>query len=97
MALSKNIVLGNGLTVDNSYIRIDTISGYKSGLDISVNSYVSRQDFKDGKGYLEQKFYNFVPNVDDNAKNFIKQGYEYLKTLDEYKDAISILEEGQVP
>ncbi len=61
MAISKNIVLSNGLTVNNAYIRIDTVNGYKGGLDISVNSYVSQVDFEGGKGYLEQKMYNFVP------------------------------------
>ena len=88
MALSKNIILNNGLTVNNAYIRVDTVSGYKGGLDISVNAYVSQQDFTDGKGYLEQKIYSFVPSVEDTASNFIKQGYEYLKTLEEYADTI---------
>lgn len=88
MAISKNITLNNGLTVNNAYIRVDTISGFKGGLDISVNSYVSKEVFEDGQGYLEQKIYNFVPDVSDTALNFIKQGYEYLKTLDEYKDTV---------
>jgi hypothetical protein len=95
MALQKTVTLNNGLQVQNAYIRIDTVSGYKSNITISVNSYVSQQDFKDGKGYLEQKFYNFIPNVEDDSKNIFKQGYYYLKTLDEYKDSIDILEEGQ--
>lgn len=95
MALSKNIILNNGLTVENAYIRIDTVNGYKGGLDISVNSYISQKVFATGQGYLEQKIYSFIPNVDDTASNFIKQGYEYLKTLDEYKDAMDLLDEGQ--
>lgn len=88
MALSKTIVLNNGLTMGNAYIRIDTVSGYKGGLDVNVNSYISQQDFIDGKGYLEKKIYNFVPSVEDTAPNFIKQAYEHLKTLPEYVDAI---------
>lgn len=88
MALSKDIILNNGLTVPNAYIRIDTVSGYKGELDISVNSYVSQEAFNNGQGYLEQKFYHFVPSVADGALNFIKQGYEYLKTLEEYADAV---------
>ena len=95
MALQKTITLQNGLQIQNAYIRIDAINGYKGGLDISVNSYVSQQDFIDGKGYLEQKIYHFLPDVSGTALNFIKQGYEYLKTLDEYKDAIDLLDEGQ--
>lgn len=92
MAISKNIVLKNGLSVENAYIRIDTVSGYKGGLDISVNSYVSQSDFIEGKGYLEQKMYNFIPSVEGSSENFIKQGYEYLKTLDEYKNVIDLLD-----
>lgn len=88
MALTnKTMVLKNGLVLGNSYIRIDTISGYKSSLTISVNIYSSQELFISGQGYLEQKMYNFVPSVENYASNFIKQGYEYLKTLDEYKDA----------
>lgn len=88
MALKKNIVLNNGLTINNAYIRIDNVNGYKERLEISVNSYLSYQSFEDSIGYLEQKIYNFIPSVEDSSSNFIKQGYEYLKTLDEYKDAM---------
>lgn len=95
MALSKNIVLNNGLTVQNAYIRIDTVNGYKGRLDISVNSYVSQQDFQNGSGYLEQNMYNFVPSVEDNSPNFIRQGYEYLKTLPGYQGATDLLDKGQ--
>ena len=88
MALSKTIKLSNGLEIKNAYIRIDTVNGFKSGIDISVNFYVSQEAFNNGQGYLEQRMYNFVPSVEDTAPNFIKQGYDYLKTLDEYKDAV---------
>jgi len=88
MALNKSIILNNGLIVNNAYIRIDTVKGYKGDLQISVNSYVSKEAFDSGQGYLEQKFYNFVPSVEDTAPNFIRQGYEHLKTLEEYADAV---------
>jgi len=88
MALSKTINLQNGLTIENSYMRIDSIAGNKNQLTISVNSYVSQQAFQDGKAYLEQKLYSFTPSVEESSANFIKQGYEYLKTLEEYQDAV---------
>jgi hypothetical protein len=31
----------------------------------------------------------------DDSKNFIKQGYEYLKTLTDFQDAADVLETGQ--
>ena len=46
---------------------------------------------------LQTKNYSFIPNIEDAAQNFIKQGYKYLKTLDEYKDATNLLDEGQTP
>lgn len=88
MALQKNIVLQNELLVSNAYIRIDTVSGYKGGLDISINTYTSKPTFENGFGYLEQVIHHFFPSVDDDSPNFIKQGYEYLKTLPEYAEAI---------
>lgn len=92
MALGKNIVLNNGLKVEGAYIRIDAISGNKDKLDISVNSYISKEKFNEGVGYLEQKQFIFKPSVEDNSFNFIKQGYEYLKTLEEYENAIDLLD-----
>lgn len=92
MALQQNQQLQNGLIANNAYIRIDTVSGYKGEITISVNSYVSRQAFLDGAPYLEQKFYAFVPNTNPDAREMWTQGYEYLKTLDEYKDALDLFE-----
>lgn len=92
MALIQTITLQNGLEVQDAYIRIDTVSGSKNRLDISVKSYVSRDSFNSGLGFLEQVTYNFVPSVADGSHNFIKQGYEYLKTLPEYADAVDVIE-----
>lgn len=88
MAVQQNIELQNGLIVNDAYVRIDTVAGYKGAITISVNSYVSQQDFLDGKPYLEQRFYTFTPDVSPTAKEMWTQGYEYLKTLDEYAGAV---------
>lgn len=90
MALKKTIEMKNGLIVSDAYIRIDSISGFKGGLDISVNSYVSKEAFEIFQGYLEQNTHHFVPSVEDGSLNFIKQGYDHLKTLPEYADAIDV-------
>lgn len=34
MEIIKKIELNNGLTVNNAYIRIDTVNGYKDAIDI---------------------------------------------------------------
>lgn len=92
MALQQNQQLQNGLIVNDAYIRIDTISGYKGEITISVNSYVTRQDFLDGKPYLEQKFYTFVPDASPNAPEIWTQAYTYLKSTEEYGDATDVFE-----
>ena len=88
MALQKTILTDSGLTVQDAYIRINAVSGDKELIDIYVNSYVSQHAFSGNKAYLQQQFFTFVPSVAVNAPNFIKQGYEYLKTLPEFADAI---------
>jgi hypothetical protein len=95
MALKQNITLNNGLNIENAYIRIDTFSGSKKSVQIIVNSYISQESFNNGIGYLEQNIYTFTPDVSNTAKLVIKQGYEYIKTLEEYKDAVDLLDEGQ--
>ena len=97
MGLSKNITLNTGITVNNAYFRIDTINGYKGGIDYGVNCYNSREDFLNGKSYLEPtKYYHFIPDVTDMGKNFIKQGYLALKKETDFSGATDVLEKGQV-
>jgi len=78
------------ITLPKAYIKIDGLNGTKELINLSIGIYTS----KDGNKIVS---YNqaFKPDITDAAKNFIKQGYEYLKTLDEYKDAMDLLDEGQ--
>lgn len=88
MALSKTTTTSTGIDVTNAYIRVDTVAGYKGRIDTSVNYYVSKQEFIDGKGYVQQQMFAFVPDIADGSANFIAQAYEHLKTLPEFADAI---------
>lgn len=90
MAISKNLEIENGLSLNGAYIRIDSVSGSKNSLVISANAYTSKESFLQGNEYLKNNIYQFIPSVEDNSENFIKQGYEYLKSLEEYKDAIDV-------
>jgi len=94
MALSKNYVknlCGKEITFENAYIQIIYDNGDKHNRNIQIIIYDNAQK----QNVIEQKNYSFIPNVEDNAPNFIKQGYEYLKTLDEYKGTVDLLDEGQ--
>ena len=42
-----------------------------------------------------KSFEGFMPCNDEDAKNIIKQAYEYLKTLPDFALATNIFEEGQ--
>lgn len=59
------------------YCKITNISGSKVYCNIEVN--YSSDDININKTF------SFVPNMDSD--NHIKQGYDYLKTLEEFKDA----------
>jgi hypothetical protein len=89
MALSKTVSLDNGLPdVADAYVRIDTQSGSKDSITISVNAYVSKTIFQAGNPYIKPtQIFTFIPSVADGSTNFIEQGYEYLKTIDEFSDA----------
>lgn len=90
MALSKTVETNHGLGIENAYIRIDEQSGNKEKLNIRVRLYVSQEKARNEFGWIEEKLYEFAPNTEEDSENFIKQGYEFLKTLDEYKDAVDI-------
>ncbi|PGH85762.1 hypothetical protein CN899_07940 [Bacillus thuringiensis] len=95
MGILINKTLDNGLYLHRVYARIDSISGYKGGLDFSFNFYVSREHFMQGKGYIHQEMHHFVPDVGNRSENFIRQGYIHLKKLEGYKEAENVWEEGQ--
>lgn len=70
------------LIKDTQYIKIEYISGNAKQLTIVIHIYNnnSKESFIEGISYL------FTPNLD--GYNFIKQGYEYIKSLPEYTDAV---------
>lgn len=76
-------VFGQEVTIPNAYHRIERINGNKDLIEIELLSYDESQSHM-----IESNFYKFKPSVQDDALNFIKQGYNYLKTLPEFMDAV---------
>lgn len=70
------------ITHNNSYIKIKQIEGSKENICLLV----TMEDLDTKEIFSKEKYY-FKPSVNENSENFIKQGYEYLKTLDEFKEA----------
>lgn len=91
MALKNDytvIVGGKDVLFSNAYHQITFDNGTKYDRFIEVTTFSTPK--KDH--VVQRKQYRFVPSVEDNAPNFIKQGYEYLKTLPDYVDAFDVLE-----
>lgn len=95
MALRKSIETDMGFVAEDGYIRINSINGDKYNLVIEVYFFYNQAYATDNYAPFNSSRYFFTPDIKDDAKNFYKQGYEYLKTLPEFKDAIDVLEEGQ--
>lgn len=67
-----------------SYVMIKSVSGDKCEISLQVVFYADNSK----KQVIEYKQYTFTPSVADGSANFIQQGYEYLKTLPEFADAL---------
>jgi hypothetical protein len=88
VALLKDLNLESGLYAHNAYHRISEVSGSKTQIRIDVLAYASQDKYTNGGTPIDiAKSYSFVPDIADNAPNFIKQGYLYLKTLPEFANA----------
>lgn len=86
MALSKTIELNSGITCENAYIKIVGLGGNKEVCSLSIGIFKDKT-YADGNNYIQILNKEFIPSVADDAFNFIKQGYEYLKTTNEYNGA----------
>lgn len=79
------------IIIPNAYIQITEIRGSKEKLNMLVTIYKDNS-----KSYVvDRKPYSFVPSVENDAPEWLKQGYNVLKATPEFEDAIDVLEEGQ--
>lgn len=76
---TKNIVE----TITSTYQQITGIQGNKENITLVLSVYKDSTK----NNLLTTKNYTFTPSVIDDSTNFIQQGYDYLKTLDEFKNA----------
>lgn len=74
-----NVSLGQKKLAASAYCKIIYVAGDKEMLQINVESVA--EEFKKSEVFF------FKPSVDDIAPNFVKQAYQYLKSLPEWKDA----------
>lgn len=83
MALCKDIQY-KGFEAKGAYFKITRVDGSKESLQLQVRCYRE----KESEFVLGEKYYALIPTVADGSPNFIAQGYQYLKTLPEFADAV---------
>lgn len=77
--LSKTVDGYDGeLVANNVYCKVVEFRGSKNRIYFTVS--LTRDS-----NFISKCNFDFIPTMDNN---FIKQAYEYLKTLDEYSDAV---------
>ena len=86
MALTTSVSIPNtGLSVNNSYAKIVLFSGTKELVSLTVFYYSKKPSSDEQVVRFHSDDFNFVPNLD--GENFIKQGYNFLKTLPQFDGA----------
>ena len=89
-----------GITIDDCYYVVDMVN-YERGLynpaigndpdktnaNIRILVYGSKEARDNNEEPLTTKSYTFILKTNTSAKNSVVQAYEYLKTLDEFKES----------
>lgn len=88
MALKLNVTTSTGVEAAEAYVKIKDLAGNKEFVQLNVAVYYSEEAYRSGKEYLYNITHFFKPSVEESSENFIRQGYEHLKTLNEYSQAI---------
>lgn len=83
-----NYYLENGLFSPMVFIQVEYISGNAEAMTADVRFYVSEEAANDGLPFIEQKAYNFIPDLSEGSSNYHTQAYNYLKNLDEFVNAV---------
>lgn len=83
MALTKDVVLNNGLVAPQAYIRVEEINIYKGKMSFEVKKYTDTS-----KPYFSTDSISCEYNL--NGDNPYIQAYEHIKTIPEYQGAKDI-------
>jgi hypothetical protein len=84
MALRKSITrtaYGQDVTIPAAYVKIITTSGSKDSQTVVAHIFTDDTKLK----FVEEFRCSFAPDM--NGANFIKQGYQHLKLLEEFSGA----------
>lgn len=81
MAIKNTVETGFGIEVEEAYLRVEFPFINKDSMSFNLRKYVS----KDLPFFSEDMI---TCDYDIEGSNPYSQAYEYLKTLDEYSDAV---------
>lgn len=70
-------------SVKNAYHRVEQMQVSKECINFTLAIYNAN-----ATKLIESKQYNFAPDTSETALNYHKQCYIYVKSLDEYTDAV---------
>lgn len=69
--------------IKDCYCRIEQLNGGKGSIEFKLYIYDANIE-----NLIEVRTYSFIPSIIEDSDNFIKQGYEYLKTLPDFADSL---------
>ncbi|WP_295539303.1 hypothetical protein [uncultured Pseudacidovorax sp.] len=70
-------------TIPDAYLRVESITGKKDGMDITVAIYTKEEE----RLVLQShRVHPFAPDLSSD-RNFFAQAYEHIKSLPEYQGA----------
>lgn len=96
MGLQLNSVsFDTGLTLNNVYVRIHTVTGGKDAGQIIADFFKSRDDSLNGARSLKSEIIGINFDMTSSSKNFVIQAYNYMKTLTEFQSATDVFESSQ--
>jgi len=103
MALQKQVELSSGIVLEEAYHRLVSVQlDYVSKVfQLVINIYVNESLRREGKNCILTNYFNnedrnvfdqffSVEALNISEQNPIERGYEYLKTLPDYEEAVNV-------
>ena len=88
MAIQLTYQTPFGLAMPDGYVRIKKLEGDKTLITLTVEIFANKE-FRDALGpSVGMGTFSFVPTLEGD--NFIKQGYEYLMTIEPFNAGVVI-------
>ncbi|WP_078392071.1 hypothetical protein [Shouchella patagoniensis] len=98
MAIEHRVNSDIGMVFERAYVRIHEYRcAHTNNVDFVLRAYVTRERFLEGAAHISgsETWIPFTAEFNDSSVNTKKQIYRHMATMDDYKNAKPVLEEGQ--